>query len=176
MSETERAVFKVHIRGDIQDVWREITKTDTLQQAFFNARMHTDGLKPGGKMQMRTANGKYVIVVGDILEFDPPHRYAHTFRFTNLDDPPCKVIYDLKEAGDGVDFTLTVDDMPKGTKTAKHMSAGGKTIVNLLKAIIEDGKAPLGTRIGYGMQTLLGPVALPIIFGKKCSAEKWPLK
>lgn len=175
MSDTERAVFKVHIRGDIQDVWREITKTDTLQQAFFNARMHTTGLKPGGKVQMRTACGKYVIVVGDILEFDPPHRYAHTFRFTNLDDPPCKVIYDLKEVADGVEFTLTVDDMPKGTKTAKHMSTGGHTIVNTLKQIIETGKPSFGTRFGYAMQGLMGPLALPIIFGKKCSSEKWPL-
>lgn len=175
MSATDRAVFKVHIRGAIQDIWREITKTDSLQKAFFNARMHTNGLKPGGKMQMRTSNGKYAIVVGDILEFDPPKRYAHTFRFTSLDDPPCKVVYDLKEAGDGVDFTLTIDDLPKGTKTAKHMTTGGTFIVNTLKAIIETGKPPMGTRINYAMQGAMGPLVLPLIFGKNCESKNWPM-
>ena len=175
MSDTERAVFQVHIRGDIQDVWREITKSDSLQKAIFNARMHTNGLRPGGKVQMRTANGKYVIVVGDVLEFDPPRRYAHTFRFTTLQDPPCKVIYDLKEVEGGVEFTLTVDDLPKGTQTAKHMNAGGTAIVNTLKAVVETGRPALGTRFGYAMQTLLGPLMLPLIFGKKCRSENWPL-
>lgn len=175
MSDTERAVFKVHIRGSIQDVWKEITKTDTLQKAMFNARMHTNGLKQGGKIQMRSSNGKYVIVVGDILEFDPPHRYVHTFRFTTLNDPPCKVAYDLKEVDGGVDFTLTVDDMPKGTQTAKHMTSGGKMIVDTLKAVIETGKPAMGTRINYAMQGLMGPLVMPFIFGKKCHSEKWPL-
>lgn len=175
MSETTRAVFRVVIRGDIHDVWREITKTDSLQKAIFNARMHTNSLKPGGKVQMRSADGKYVIVAGDILEFEPPHRFVHTFRFTSLDDPPCKVAYDLKEVEDGVEFTLTVDDMPKGTKTAKHMTTGGETIVKLLKQIVETGKPPVGTRFGYAMQAALGPVMLPLIFGKKCRSENWPL-
>lgn len=173
MSETERAVFRVHIRGAIEDVWREITKTDTLQKAMFNARMHTTDLKAGGKVQMRTANGKYVVVVGDIIEFDPPRRFAHTFRFTSLQDPPCKVIYDLKPKGDGVVFTLTVEDMPAGTQTAKHMKTGGTTIVNTLKAVVETGKAPLSTRLIYAMQTALGPIMLPLIFGKKCRSENW---
>ncbi|MCO6437173.1 MAG: SRPBCC domain-containing protein [Phycisphaerae bacterium] len=175
MSETERAVFKVHIRGRIEDVWQEITKTDSLQKAIFNARLHTNGLKPGGKMQMRSANGKYVIVVGDVLEFDPPHRFSHTFKFTTLPDPPCKVTYDLKEVSDSVEFTLTVDDMPKGTQTAKHMTTGGKTIVDTLKVVVETGKPPFGVRFGYAMQAVMGPFVMPFIFGKKCHSENWPL-
>ena len=86
MSDTEKAVFNVHIRGTMKAVWREITKTGELQQCFFNMRMHTDGLKPGGQIRMRSANGKYTTVVGEILEVDPPHRFSHTFRFTQYED------------------------------------------------------------------------------------------
>ena len=149
MTERERAVFEVLIAGSIQDVWREITKTDEPQGAIFNMQMHTDGLRPGGKLRMRTRNGKYTGAVGEVTEFDPPRRLAHTFRFTQYDDPPCKVIYDLAEEGDKVRFRLTVEDLPKGTRTAKQMQQGGTMIVNTLKAIVETGRPTLGTRLLY---------------------------
>jgi hypothetical protein len=115
----ERAVFKIVIRGTIEAVWREITKTDSAQQCFFNMCLHTPGLKIGSPIQMRTRSGKYVGVIGKVLEFDPPRRYAHTFRFTNLDDPECKVIYELKEVPDGVEFVMTLEDMPAGERRSR---------------------------------------------------------
>src|SRR5262245_52850800 len=108
---TETAVFKVFIRGTIENVWKEITRTDRPQLCMFNMQLHTSGLKVGAPIRMRTKDGKYTGVVGEVIEFDPPHRYAHTFRFTNLDDPPCKVSYDLKEVEGGVEFILTCYEM-----------------------------------------------------------------
>jgi uncharacterized protein YndB with AHSA1/START domain len=151
-------------------VWREITKSDEPQQCFFNNRMHTNGLRPGGKIAMRSPNGKWTGVVGEILEFDPPRRFAHTFKFTHLDDPPCKVIYELKEAPEGVEFTLTVDDMPAGTKTAKQMLSGGKMIVNVLKHMVEHGRPSFGTRLIFGLIKVMSPLS-----PKKCRSENWPL-
>ena len=106
MDDKETNVFRVHIRGSIEQVWREITKTDEAQQAMFNSVMHTRGLKPGAPFRMRTVDGKYTNVVGEILEVDPPHRFAHTMRFTNYDDPPCRITYDLKPVTDGVEIHL----------------------------------------------------------------------
>lgn len=48
------AMFRIVIHADIQRVWRELTKTDEAQGAVFNAWLHTSGLLPGGRMQMRT--------------------------------------------------------------------------------------------------------------------------
>jgi uncharacterized protein YndB with AHSA1/START domain len=170
MPETEKAVFKVFIRGRIEDVWREITKTDEPQACMFNTQLHTSGLRPGGKMRMRTKSGKYTVVAGDILEFNPPRRYAHTFRFAQYDDPPCKVIYDLKEVEGGVEFTLTVEDMPAGTKTAKQMTQGGTMIVNTLKAVVETGRPSFGTRVLYKLFRVLEPLS-----PKSTRSEHWPL-
>jgi uncharacterized protein YndB with AHSA1/START domain len=166
---TEKAVFEVLIRGSIDAVWREITKTDELQGAIFNARMHTDGLRPGGQIRMRTPDGKYTSVVGHVLEFDPPRRFVHTIAFTNLDDPPSTVTYELHEVGDQVRFTLTVE-MPAGTKSSKQMKQGGTMIVNTLKAIVETGKLPLGTRALYCLFKVMGPLT-----PKRCLSERWPL-
>src|SRR5215212_3189107 len=104
---TEQAVFKVMINGPIEAVWREITRTDKPQKCMFNMRLHTPGLKPGAPIRMRTTSGKYTGVIGEVLEFDPPRKYSHTFKFTNFDDPPCTVTYELREASPrATEFTL----------------------------------------------------------------------
>jgi hypothetical protein len=118
----------------------------------------------------RPPSGRFTLVVGEVLEFDPPHRYAHTFRFTTYDDPPCRVIYDLKEVAGGTEFTLTIEDMPAGSKTARGMTKGGTSIVETLKAIIERGRPALGTRMMYAMMGVMEGM-LP----KKARSENWPM-
>jgi len=165
-----RAVFRVHINGTIDAVWREITRTDAPIPAFFNSRMHVGTLAAGSKLAMRTPDGRYTGVVGEILEFDPPRRFAHSFRFTNFDDPACKVIYDLEETDGGVRFTLTIEDLPVGTKTAKQMIQGGTLIANTLKAVIETGRPTFGTRMLFVLFKLMTPMT-----PKKCRSENWPV-
>jgi len=167
MADTKRAVFKVHIKGSINDVWRELTKTDEVQKAMFNCRMDAD-LRPGGKLRMRSGNGKYTSVAGEITAYDPPRRFAHTFQFTNLDDPPSKVIYELEEAQGGVDFTLTCENIPAGTKTEKYMLSGGQMIVDTLKAMVETGKPPMKIRM---MHVMMGLMAFTT--PKRCLSTNW---
>src|SRR5688572_19708248 len=128
MASTVRLVSKVLIQGRIEDVWREITKTDEPQLAFFGAQMHRLSLGAGSPVQMRTKDGKYTSVVGEILEVSAPHRFSHTMKFTQHDDPYCKVTYELKEVSGGVEFTLISEEVPAGTKTEKAMRQGGDFI------------------------------------------------
>jgi hypothetical protein len=171
MAESDRAVFKVFIRGTVEAVWREITKTDSPQGCMFNMRLVTPGLAPGAPMQMRSRSDRYVGVVGEVLEYDPPRKYSHTFKFTRFDDPPCIVTYELKPVTNGVEFRMTLDNLPPGTKTAKQMVAGGNMIVNTLKAIVETGKPQLGVRILYHLFGLLEPTT-----PAQYKVEKWPIE
>lgn len=170
-------MFQVVIEAPIEAVWREITRTDAPILCLFNNRMVLGraGLVPGSKLAMRTPDSKYTGVVGTILACDPPRRFAHTFRFTNLDDPECTVTYELKaipgKKGPATEFTLTVDDMPLGTKTAKQMTSGGSMIVNTLKAVMETGKPTFGVRVIFGIIKVVTPIATP----KKCLSEHWPV-
>lgn len=164
-------VFNIMIKGTIHDVWREITRTDAPIACFFNSRMDTPMLAPGSKMAMRSPDGKYTGVVGEILEVRPPTRFSHTFKFTNFDDPVCKVTYELREVAGGVEFMLTVDDMPVGTKTEKQMTQGGTMIVNTLKAVIETGRPSFGTRMLFVLFKVMGPFT-----PKKCFSEHWPVR
>jgi uncharacterized protein YndB with AHSA1/START domain len=164
------AVFRIVIAADIQRVWRELTKTDEAQGAVFNAWLHTTGLAPGGRMQMRTGSGKHVLVIGEVLELDPPHRSVHSHRFTQYDDPVCQVAYDLKPVAGGVEVTLRIHNMPAGTRTAKSMQQGGDAILKALKAIAETGRPPLATRLMYAAFGLL-----EFVLPKRTRSEHWPL-
>ena len=169
-SRTEDAVFKVFINADIQRVWRELTKTGEAQGAVFNAWLHTTGMQPGASMQMRTGSGRHVIVDGEIVAFEPPHRFAHTHRFTQHDDPVCTVSYELKAVGSGVEVTLRVIGMPAGTPTAKSMASGGTMIVNTLKTICETGRPAFGTRLMYWMFD-----RMEFVLPARTRSEAWPL-
>ena len=166
----KRLVNRIVIRGRIEDIWRELTKNNEPQAAIFNAWLHAQRLAPGAKMQMRTGDGKFTLVIGEVREFDPPHRFAHTFRFTQYDEPECVVIYELKPVAGGIEVTLTVDNVTAGTRTAKDMARGSTTILNTLKSVIETGRPALGTRIMYALMD-----RMTFVLPKRCRAEAWPL-
>jgi uncharacterized protein YndB with AHSA1/START domain len=119
---------------------------------------------------MRTPNGKYTGVAGEYIEVVEPVRLSHTMRFTTSDDPACKVTFDLTEVEEGVELTLTVDDIPVGTKSEKNLRQGGEFIVNNLKAIVETGRPTFGARVLFVAFKLLEPFT-----PKRARTENWPL-
>lgn len=163
-----RSVMRIQINGPIEAVWEEITRTDNVIPCFFNMRMHYQSLAPGEKMSMRSKDGKHTGIVGEITEVTPPTRFAHTFKFTDRDEEPVLIIYDLREHDGGTEFTLTIENMVPGSKTAKQMIGGSKLIASTLKACIETGKPPLGTRalfVIFKLTAMLTP--------KRCATEHW---
>ncbi len=138
-----------------------------MNRAFFGSRLHGE-LAPGKKIAVRTPDGKFTFVVGEVLEYDPPHRFSHTFKFTAHDDPPCRVTYELKEVDGGVELTLTSEDVPADTKTGKSMGRGNDMIVNNVKRLVEKGNLSFGVRCMYrifGWLQWMTP--------KRCRTKNW---
>lgn len=168
----DRAVYRIVIDAPIDVVWSTLVKTDEALPFFFGAVCETkDGLKPGASMRMVTPNRKFASVVGEVLEFDPPHRYAHTMAFTPYGDEPCTVIYELKGVEGGVEFSLITENVPVGTKTEKSMADGGPFITQNLKALVETGKPAFSGR----MVMMLGPI-MGVMTPKISRIENWPLQ
>jgi uncharacterized protein YndB with AHSA1/START domain len=164
-------VFRIVVKADIQRVWRELTKSGEAQGAIFNAWLHTrGGLVPGAAMQMKTGSGRHTLVVGEVVECDPPHRFVHTHRFTQYDDPVCQVAYDLEPVAGGVQVTLRVTGLAEGSKSAKDMASGGTMIVNTLKAICETGRPALSTRLMHLMFK-----HMEFVLPARTKSEHWPL-
>lgn len=168
-AKAEKSYFRVVIRAPIHKVWAELTRTDAVLPFFFNAVCKTPGLQVKAPVRMRSKDGKYTSVVGEVLEFEPPYRYSHTFKFTNFDDPECVVRYVLKEVDGGTEFTLINEGMPAGTKTEKYMMQGGTFITENLKALVESGRPTAGGRFALFMIGLFAPFT-----PKRCRSENWP--
>ena len=165
----DKAIYKVIIDAPIETVWSELVKIDEVLPFFFGTVCKTTGeLKIGAPMAMQTRNGKYRSVVGQVLEFNPPHRYSHTFKFTAYDDLPCTVTYELKEVADGVEFSLITTNVPSKTKTEKGMAQGGTFIVNTFKSMVEDGKPSIGSRMMLAMMLVFQPFT-----PSACKTENW---
>ncbi|MFT5058434.1 MAG: hypothetical protein ACI89E_001207 [Planctomycetota bacterium] len=77
-------------------------------------------------MAMRTTGGKYTGMIDAILEVIPYQRFSHTFKFMNFDDPPCMVIFELESVEGGTQFSMSLEALPLGTKTAKQRLSGAK--------------------------------------------------
>lgn len=170
-TEVTEHVSRVVIRAPIQKVWDLLTTEGEVLPHFFGSVMHTsDGLKPGSQLRMRTPDSRYTGVVGEILECSPPHRFSHTFRFTNLDDPECRVTYELKEVEGGVELTLLSEQIPVGTKTAKQMMQGGPFITDVVRSISETGRPSFSKRLILRMIRMMS-FATPAA----CRTENWPL-
>lgn len=170
MSKTNKQIHRITINATIQEVWDTLTKEGEVLPFFFNSVLHTTTLAPGAPMRMRSKNAKFTGVVGEVLELDPPHRYVTTFKFTNFDDPPCKVTHQLKEVEGGVEYTLISENIPPDTKTEKQMQQGGGFIVKTLKGVVENGRPPLSSRLILTLISLFEWTT-----PKQCLSENWPL-
>lgn len=170
-SKVTRQVAQIVINAPIQTVWEALTQEGEVLPFFFGTVMHTTSLAPGAPVRMRSPNGKYTGVVGDVLEFDPPHRFSMTFKFTNMEDPVCRITHELKELGpDQTEYTLISDDVPTGTKTARQMEQGSRIITSTLKKYVETGKPTTMARFIMLMNSLMA-FTVP----KVCLSENWPL-
>lgn len=163
-------VSRVMIDAPIQVVWDTLTRQGEVLPFFFGTVMHTTRFAPGAPIRMRTPNNKYDGVVGDVLELNPPYLYSMTFKFTNYDDPVCKITHELREVDGQTEYTLTSEQIPVGTKTEKSMKQGGPFIVNELKRAVEVGKPSMMARMIMTCGKLFA-----FMTPKASRAENWPM-
>ena len=168
----EKTVHRTFIEAPIETVWSILVATDKPLPLFFGSICDTkDGLKPGAQMRMVHPNRKIAMVVGEVLAFEPPYRYSHTFKMTNLKDDPCQVTYELREKNGGTEFDLIIEGAIDGSDLHKQMIGAQDFIAKNLKSLAETGKPAFsGT-----MVTLMSPIVA--LFSKKQQRiEHWPLE
>ncbi|MGC1503347.1 MAG: SRPBCC domain-containing protein [Sulfitobacter sp.] len=166
-----KSISRTFINAPVETVWSTLVATDTPLPFFFGAICQTtDGLRAGAKMRMVNPNGKIAMVVGEVITFEPPHRYAHTFQMTNIDEPPCVVTYELREKDGGTEFDLIITEAVAGSKLHKEMLSAQGFIAANLKAMAENGKPAFTGR----MVGLLGPI-FALFAKKEQQIGNWPL-
>ena len=167
----EKTVHRTYIDAPVETVWSILVATDKPLPFFFGSICDTqNGLRPGAKLRMIHPNRKVAMVVGEVIAFEPPHRYSHTFKMTNLDDGPCKVTYELTPKDDGTQFDLIIEEAIEGSKLHKEMLDAQGFIAKNLKALAETGSPAFSGK----MVGLMSPM-IALFAKKQQRIENWPI-
>lgn len=148
----ERQIHVVEISAPIADVWAEITKLKHTQKPMFNTVLESD-FKPGSRMIYRSEDGKRVFILGEVVEFVPPKRFVHTFRFTNLPEEPTLVEWQLQQQGEVTRVTVTHSKFVNQQKTWDGVRTSWTDILSNIKAVVETGNVPVKTRVMHGLMS-----------------------
>ena len=161
-------VHRVYIRATAQAIWDAITQPEWTSRYGYTGLVEYD-LRPGGAYRVRPTEGfraaaeaqgnllPEVIIEGEVLEADPPHKLVTTFRMLmdeqTASEPATRVTHEIKEQPNGVcSLTLTheLDGAPVlasivGGLWEDQGAGGGHTwVLNDLKTLLETGRAFAG--------------------------------
>ena len=164
---TTTQVYRVYIKATPQAIWDAITKPEWTERYGYTGLADYD-LRPGGAYRVRatepfkaaSAAQGYpvpdVIIEGEVLSADPPHKLVTTFRMlmdpTTASEKSTRITYEISEGPNGV-CALTLTHELEG---APHLAAvvsgnlwgegggGHAWVLSDLKTLLETGKSFAG--------------------------------
>jgi uncharacterized protein YndB with AHSA1/START domain len=158
MTETKTTqVYQVFIRATPEAIWDAITKPEWTQRYGYRGISEFE-LRPGGSYRAKAtpefqAMGMPEVVVdGEVIEADPPHKLVHTWRFLYDDEVraegPTRVTFDIKEGEAGVCRLTVTHELEHAPMTHAQLAgeiegAGGgwAFVLSDLKTLLETGEA-----------------------------------
>lgn len=136
-------VWEMFIRATPDEVWSILTDdARTPLWQHFNMTSRTEW-KPGGSITFFV--GERPMIVGTVLELEPPRRLVHSFTAQwspdVAADPASRVTWSLEPVGEGAcKLTLTHDDFAGETATSKAIGGGWPEALSRLKTLAETGE------------------------------------
>ncbi|HET7856527.1 MAG TPA: SRPBCC family protein [Gaiellaceae bacterium] len=151
-------VYQVFIKATPEAIWDAITSPEWTQRYGYRAPAEYD-LRPGGKYrglateEMKAGGAGDVLVDGEVIEADPPHKLVQTWRA--LWDPELeaegftRVTWETREETGGITrLTVTheLEGFPRhaeavaGDAPLEQGGGGWSWILSDLKTLLESGK------------------------------------
>ena len=144
-------VYVTYIRTTPQKLWDALTKPEFIRQYWWPAgTMLESEWTLGASWKMVFADGR-IADVGEIVEIDPPHRMV--IRWHNEIMPEFKAegfvrgIFDLKQDGDCVRFTVSHTMDIDNAKLIDGVSHGWPIVLSSLKSFLETGRPMLDVHL-----------------------------
>ena len=148
-------VYRVFIRATPEAIWDAITKPEWSQRYGYNA-LNEYELRPGGAYRARASEELQamgmpeVVVDGEVVEADPPHRLVHTWRFLWDDEVraegPTRVTFEIEQDRTDVTKLTVTHELENAPQTAAQVAgdieeAGGgwSFVLSDLKTLLETG-------------------------------------
>lgn len=158
-------VYRVYIKATAERIWAAITDPEWNQRYGYGAPGVFD-LRPGGRFastpsdEMREASTRMgwplpeVIVDGEVVESDPPHRLVHTWRMlmdpSTAAEPFTRLTYDIHQGDNGVCRLTLTHELADAPRTAEMVGGADQTsaanggggwpwVLSDLKSLLETG-------------------------------------
>jgi uncharacterized protein YndB with AHSA1/START domain len=160
---TTTQVYRIYIKASPQAIWDAITKPEWTEKYGYGGRGEYD-LRPGGAYRgiaseaMKAAGVQMgrpvpdVVVDGEVIEADPPHRLVQTWRMLMDEDMASegftRLTYEIAEGKGGVSKLTVIHELEGAPKLAvllsgglEEMGAGGgwSWVLSDLKTLLETG-------------------------------------
>lgn len=136
-------VWELFIRADPEKIW-EILTDDAMTPLWqhFDMTSKTEW-RPGGAITFFV--GDRPMIVGEILELEPPLRLVHSFSARWAPDvaadAPSRVTWELIPIGEtATKLVLTHDDFAGETATSRAVGGGWPEALSRLKTLVETGE------------------------------------
>jgi uncharacterized protein YndB with AHSA1/START domain len=153
-------VYRVFIKATPQAIWDAITQPEWAEKYGYASRVEYD-LRPGGLYQgfsneaMKAHGTPDVIIVGKVIEADPPRRLVQTWHPiwdpASAAETATRLTWEIVEQQGGVTRLTVTHDVTGAPLTAKMVAgevtnAGGgwSFILSDLKTLLETGKSFAG--------------------------------
>ena len=140
MSDRPQFVYVIYVRTTAEKLWRALTDAEMSAQ-YWSGNSIVSDWKVGSPFALKGRPGN--VVIGKVLEVDPPRRLAYTFhsQHDGLEkEGPSRVTFELEPLEDQVKLTVTHDEFPVGSEVFGHISRGWPHVLSSLKSFLESGK------------------------------------
>jgi uncharacterized protein YndB with AHSA1/START domain len=157
-------VYRIYIRAGAQAIWDALTRPEWTARYGYTGYVAYE-LRPGGAYSVRAteefkaaaeADGRPVpdvLIEGEVIEADPPHRLVTTFRML-MDpeiaaEPVTRITHEIKDRGNGMCELTLIHELDGADRLASIVrgefedfgAAGGHAwVLSDLKTMLETGR------------------------------------
>lgn len=142
-AETTKLVMDIFIKTTPEKLWSALTDGKITQKYYFNSIAESTWEK-GADYKYCDTDGKELIV-GEVLESDPPRRLVTSFNplwceGEEVKMPTSRVTYEITQMGEACRLSLVHDELVAGDPNNEGFREGWASILSGLKTLLETGE------------------------------------
>jgi uncharacterized protein YndB with AHSA1/START domain len=139
-------VYVIYVASKPERVWKALLDGEFTRQYW--GYENVSDWRPGSPWEHRRTDAeRTVVMLGEVLEADPPRRLVMTWADPSLRGKPklhSRVAIDIEPVADMVRITVTHDDLEPESDMHRKISQGWPRVLSSLKSLLETGR-PLAT-------------------------------
>ncbi len=136
-------VYVIYIAARPEMVWKALLDGEFTRQYW--GHENVSDWKPGSRWEHRRHDPeRTVVLLGQVLEADPPRRLVMTWADPSLREKPklhSRVTFEIEPVGDMARLTVTHDELETGSDMHRKITQGWPRVLSSLKSLLETGKA-----------------------------------